>query len=558
MSNVWKRYLFANPVTYAVRLYPKESCSCPASGVCYHILTCKIMIGQNVDAFSNPNMTLLQQKIRRKNKERPSGRKPPRVKDCCPTEEIKQEEPEDLEEKAVEGVADDQDFVSIKEERTENKSHSRSQKRKHPNSQLDTDNSCCNGEQMSCAPKKKLKGATTLVHQTDSSPPQEACVPNHPLTQFLLELKEKASSSAKIRRCERRVKFLNEEFCWDRFLSELNVVCQDILLYNYVLQPSIDKEVTDLDIGKIAVLQTKRSNQIAFLRRLNDKEDKTPRVEVVSSYSDPDYAELNYHAGTATRSNIGVVNTIHVGVQSSKQNAKAEIITAVLLLHICKQPDTDLGKLRIDLVKGLPQLFSVLQQDDTGTVNGISQVKKDYRGKAEEMVQLFCYCQTPWVDGSTSAALYGNSQRDFNMYNCSKCDNWFHKYCLSACDITIPKRNADFFCSACTVPESLPWMHNGYTNTCTSDNFLTILSLHCKQYKSFLDTFGDSEAENSLKAAIVLMNKGKLDEGKTLFLHLLQSRLNLTISQENNLKYDCFGGENNRCLLVHTYLETGN
>ena len=75
---------------YAVRLYPKESCSCPASGVCYHILACKIMIGQNVDAFSNPNMTLLQQKIRRKNKERPSGRKPPRVKDCCPTEEIKQ------------------------------------------------------------------------------------------------------------------------------------------------------------------------------------------------------------------------------------------------------------------------------------------------------------------------------------------------------------------------------------------------------------------------------------------------------------------------------------
>ncbi|XP_065919876.1 uncharacterized protein [Dysidea avara] len=154
-----------------------------------------------------------------------------------------------------------------------------------------------------------LLGPTTLVHQTDSSPPQEACVPNHPLTQFLLELKEKASSSAKIRRCERRVKFLNEEFCWDRFLSELNVVCQDILLYSYVLQPSIDKEVTDLDIGKIAVLQTKRSNQIAFLRRLNDKEDKTPRVEVVSSYSDPDYAELNYHAGTATRSNIGVVNT---------------------------------------------------------------------------------------------------------------------------------------------------------------------------------------------------------------------------------------------------------
>jgi len=245
-----------------------------------------------------------------------------------------------------------------------------------------------------------------------------------------------------------------------------------------------------------------------------------------------------------------MLQTIHTGVQTSTENAKAEIITAILLLYICKHPDADLAKLRIDIVKALPQLGTVLEGNDI-TETGISIVKKNYRKTVEDTVQLYCYCQTPWIDGSTSAALYGDSQRDFNMYNCSVCDNWFHKYCLTACGITIPKRNAEFICKACSVPQTLPWDHDEFINTCTSDNFLTILLLHYKQYKSFLDTFGKSEAENSLKAAIILMDQGKLHEGKTLFLRFLQSRLNLP---REKLKYDCFGGENNRCLCLFTQI----
>ena len=139
--------------------------------------------------------------------------------------------------------------------------------------------------------------------------------------------------------------------------------------------------------------------------------------------------------------------------------------------------------------------------------------KKDYSKTVQDTVQLYCYCKSPWVDGSTSAAIYGNSQRDFNMYNCSTCDDWFHKYCLTACGIVIPKRNADFVCNAYSKPELLQWKHDEFTNTCTSDNFLTLLLLHYKQYRSILDTFGDSDAEDSLKAAIVLMHEGKLQEG---------------------------------------------
>jgi len=67
--------------SYAVRLFPKESCSCPAIKMCYHIVACKLMIGQDVNDDAKPNTTLLSQKVRQKNKEKPSGRKPPRKND---------------------------------------------------------------------------------------------------------------------------------------------------------------------------------------------------------------------------------------------------------------------------------------------------------------------------------------------------------------------------------------------------------------------------------------------------------------------------------------------
>ena len=70
-----------NETPYAVRLFPKEFCSCPAIKMCYHIIACKLKIGQDVDENTKPNMTMLSQKIRRKNKEKPSGRKCPRKKD---------------------------------------------------------------------------------------------------------------------------------------------------------------------------------------------------------------------------------------------------------------------------------------------------------------------------------------------------------------------------------------------------------------------------------------------------------------------------------------------
>ena len=63
-------------------------------------------------------------------------------------------------------------------------------------------------------------------------------------------------------------------------------------------------------------------------------------------------------------------------------------------------------------------------------------------------------------------------------------------------------------------------------NTCTSDNILTILLLHCQQNHKFLNTIGDSEIEKTLKAGIALMLSGKMYEGKTIILKFVQSQLN--------------------------------
>ena len=43
-------------------------------------MACK-MIGQDLHDDTKPNMTLLQQKVRQKSKEKPSGKKAPRKKD---------------------------------------------------------------------------------------------------------------------------------------------------------------------------------------------------------------------------------------------------------------------------------------------------------------------------------------------------------------------------------------------------------------------------------------------------------------------------------------------
>lgn len=65
-----------------VKLHPKESCSCPATGTCYHILGVKLSLGLNVSESTTTerNLTRLR-KATRSRKEKKTGRKRPRPND---------------------------------------------------------------------------------------------------------------------------------------------------------------------------------------------------------------------------------------------------------------------------------------------------------------------------------------------------------------------------------------------------------------------------------------------------------------------------------------------
>ena len=67
---------------HAVRLFPKASCTCPASeSSCYHILAARMSIGmEEKSSHHRVNFTMLRRNTRSK-KDKTSGRKRPRVDD---------------------------------------------------------------------------------------------------------------------------------------------------------------------------------------------------------------------------------------------------------------------------------------------------------------------------------------------------------------------------------------------------------------------------------------------------------------------------------------------
>ena len=71
------------------------------------------------------------------------------------------------------------------------------------------------------------------------------------------------------------------------------------------------------------------------------------------------------------------------------------------------------------------------QNDMKGSLR-VEVVSSEYCKTVVTQVPLYCYCMTPWIQGSTSVAIYGSKQKEFNVHNCCKCDNWFHEFCLKA------------------------------------------------------------------------------------------------------------------------------
>ena len=73
-------------VTRVVTIFPKESCSCPSTSSCYHILAVKLSLGAHSEKPSTRNLTRLRSNTRSK-KDKKSGRKRPRAKDLDPEDQ---------------------------------------------------------------------------------------------------------------------------------------------------------------------------------------------------------------------------------------------------------------------------------------------------------------------------------------------------------------------------------------------------------------------------------------------------------------------------------------
>ncbi len=70
-----------NGTPHAVKLFPSESCSCPATSRCYHIIAAQLSIGlANPGVQKKVNLTQLRRNMRSRS-ERKSGRKAPRPGD---------------------------------------------------------------------------------------------------------------------------------------------------------------------------------------------------------------------------------------------------------------------------------------------------------------------------------------------------------------------------------------------------------------------------------------------------------------------------------------------
>lgn len=68
---------------HAIRIFPKESCTCPSTGRCYHILAVRMSIGlEDVSLQRKVNLTQLRRNTRAR-AEKKSGRKAPRPGDYC-------------------------------------------------------------------------------------------------------------------------------------------------------------------------------------------------------------------------------------------------------------------------------------------------------------------------------------------------------------------------------------------------------------------------------------------------------------------------------------------
>ena len=133
----------------------------------------------------------------------------------------------------------------------------------------------------------------------------------------------------------------------------------------------------------------------------------------------PDSSELEYLAGKCLNSKFQrTFQAIHTGVQLCEDESYADLLTAFLLFAACSEPMNDLGTFRVTLSTMSEQLYKFMSERKPLLE---TDFKTGHYCKTKVVtVQLLCDCFRPWIEGSTSVAIYGKQQKEFNMHLCCK------------------------------------------------------------------------------------------------------------------------------------------
>ena len=111
----------------------------------------------------------------------------------------------------------------------------------------------------------------------------------------------------------------------------------------------------------------------------------------MSTYVEPDTAELNYHAGTATCSLAQCVITIHAGVEFVDDH-KFDVATAILLIISYLIPTQDLSKICLDHGIASKLLIDFLNDINIDQLVTKQISLKLFSKSRTETVKLYCFC----------------------------------------------------------------------------------------------------------------------------------------------------------------------
>uniref|UniRef100_A0A1X7T231 SWIM-type domain-containing protein n=1 Tax=Amphimedon queenslandica TaxID=400682 RepID=A0A1X7T231_AMPQE len=307
----------------AVRLFPKETCSCSCTRTCYHIIACRLMLGLPLEVQGKGNMSEMRRKERQK-RERPAGRKKPRRADYAdagnPNKKSKTAQHDNKEDSILANECD---------------------------SHIAT----CNDEIV--APTNNSTTSTVPMSpllNTDNASQDAPVSCNSSYLSLLLSTKQ---VNVKISRMLLNIH--GNVIHWSQYLTLLNDRYPGVLVANYVCNASFEHEISHLNERQVAVIQTIRSKQAAILMRSADNKWK-PTVEIISTYQTPDTAELEYHAGVMLRRNISYDGfsffAKHTGVQflleEEEEEYSHDVLLAALLYYICTKGSINIDRVRFD------------------------------------------------------------------------------------------------------------------------------------------------------------------------------------------------------------------